>query len=177
MKDLKGIQSCTSYAFFKTDIGWGGVVRNKKGLRRIFIGYVQRNQFIKRIEEEFGNTPTKEPSTGELIENIIRYCLGEKISFGRYKMDWSSLTPFQCRVLNTTMKIPYGTVTTYGSLARAIGCHHGSRAVGNALSKNPFPLLIPCHRVVRSDGKPGGFSAGSGKALKEKLLRMEHENL
>ena len=92
-------------------------------------------------------------------------------------MDWSSLTPFECAVLNETMKIPYGTVTTYGILAQKIGSPRGSRAVGNALSNNPFPLLIPCHRIVRSDGKIGGFSAGGGKKLKEKLLRMEQVNL
>jgi methylated-DNA-[protein]-cysteine S-methyltransferase len=92
-------------------------------------------------------------------------------------MDWSSLTPFQHKVLKETMKIPYGTVTTYGNLSLKIRCPGGFRAVGNALAKNPFPLLVPCHRIVRSDGKIGGFSAGRGKKLKEKLLRMEQSNI
>ena len=177
MKNLKANQSCTSYTLFKTHIGWCGVVRNKKGLKRIFIGYLKRNQLIKHIEEEFGNTLIKGSSTGEFTEKINRFCLGEKVPFGRCKMDWSSLTPFQCRVLKATMKIPYGTVTTYGSLAQTIGCPLGSRAVGNVLSKNPFPLLVPCHRIVRSDGKIGGFSSGGGIKLKEKLLGMEQEKL
>jgi len=177
MKNLKANLPCTSYTLFRINIGWCGVVKNKKGMRRIFIGYSKRNQLIKHITEEFGKTLTKENPAGELIEKINRYCLGEKISFDRYTMDWSSLTPFQYAVLNETMKIPYGTVVTYGSLARKIGFPRGFRAVGNALSKNPFPLLVPCHRIVRGDGKIGGFSAGGGKKLKEKLLRMEQANL
>ena len=129
------------------------------------------------MKEEFGNTATKVTSTGELIEKISIYCSGEKISFNRYKMDWSSLTTFQHKVLKEVMKIPYGTVTTYVNLAQKIGCPYGFRAVGNALAKNPFPLLVPCHRIIRNDGKIGGFSAGGGKKLKEKLLRMEQVNL
>ena len=177
MKGLKANQPRTSYTLFKTPIGWCGVVGTQNGLRRIFIGYIKHHQLIKHMKEEFGNTATKVPSTGELIEKISIYCSGEKISFNRYKMDWSSLTPFQHKVLKEVMKIPYGTVTTYGNLAQKIGCPDGFRAVGNALAKNPFPLLVPCHRIMRSDGKIGGFSAGGGKKLKEKLLRMEQVNL
>ena len=177
MKNLKDNQPCVSYTLFKINIGWCGVIKNKKGVRRIFIGYLNKNQLIEHITEEFGKALTKENSAGKIIENIKSYCLGKKISFNRYKMDWSSLTPFQCAVLNETMKIPYGTVDTYGSLALKIGFPRGFRAVGNALSKNPFPLLVPCHRIVRGDGKIGGFSAGGGKKLKEKLLRMEQADL
>ena len=173
MKNLKDNQSSTSYTLFKINIGWCGVIENKKGMRRILIGYSNQNQLIEHITEEFGKVLTKKNPTGKLIKSIKRYCLGEKISFEIYKMDWSSLTPFQYAVLNETMKIPYGTVDTYGSLARKIGFPRGFRAVGNALSKNPFPLLVPCHRVVRGDGTIGGFSAGGGKKLKENLLRME----
>ena len=177
MSGLKSSQCCTSYTLFKTPIGWCGLVRTKKGLMSILIGYSKRHQLIKHIKKTFENTITKVSPTDKLIDTIIRFSSGENIPFGRYKMDWSSLTPFECAVLNETMKIPYGTVTTYGSLAQKIGSPRGSRAVGNTLSHNPFPLLIPCHRIVRSDGKIGGFSAGGGKELKEKLLRMEKVNL
>jgi methylated-DNA-[protein]-cysteine S-methyltransferase len=108
-----------------------------------------------------------------VIDKIKRYCSGENVSFAGCKMDWSSLSPFQQKVLKPAMKIPYGTVETYGSLARKIGCPRGSRAVGSALAQNPFPLVIPCHRIIRGDGKPGGFSAGGGVVLKKKLLQME----
>ena len=177
MKGLKANQPFISYTLFKTPIGWCGVIKTQRGLKRIFIGHQKKHQLINQITEDFGNTITTAPSTGKLIENIERYCSGVKVSFSKCKMDWSSLTPFQCKVLMETKKLSYGVVTTYRSLAQKIGSPRGSRAVGNALSHNPFPLLIPCHRIVRSDGKIGGFSAGGGKKLKEKLLRMEQVNL
>ena len=135
MKGLKADQPFISYTIFKTPIGWCGLVKTKKGLMRIFIGYSTRHQLIKHIKKIFGNTITKVSPTEKLIDTIIRFSSGENIPFYRYKMDWSSLTPFECAVLNETMKIPYGTVTTYGSLAQKIGFPRGSRAVGNALSR------------------------------------------
>ena len=175
MNGLKENQPPTSYSIFKTNIGWCGIVIYKKELRRIFIGYKKYNQLFRQITEEFGKDLKKIPSTGELIRKINLYCSGNKTSFNRYKIDWLSLTPFQTKVLRAAMKIPYGTITTYGNLAKTIGHPKSSRAVGNALSKNPFPLIVPCHRIVRGDGKVGGFSAGGGKELKEKLLGMEQE--
>ena len=83
----------------------------------------------------------------------------------------SDLTQFQIRVLELTKKIPSGKVATYGLLAKLLGNVNLSRAVGNALNKNPFPIVVPCHRVVRSDGFVGGFATGTDK--KVKLLKEE----
>jgi len=88
-------------------------------------------------------------------------------------VDWSSLTAFQKKVLMAAVHIPYGSVDTYGTLARKIGSPRSARAVGNALAHNPFPLLIPCHRIIRGDGRMGGFSAGDGISIKNKLLSIE----
>ena len=173
MNGLRDNHPRTSCAIFKTSIGWCGVVTCRKELRRIFIGYKKRHQLLNHMTGEFGNDLIKISSTGELIEKINLYCSGEKVSFDGCKMDWSSLTSFQKKVLRATMKIPYGKVSTYGKLAKTIGHPNSSRAVGSALSKNPFPLIVPCHRIVRADEKVGGFSAGSGMKLKKKLLEME----
>jgi methylated-DNA-[protein]-cysteine S-methyltransferase len=175
MKGLKDNHLCISYTIFKTGIGWCSVVEHKKELKRIFIGYENRFQLLNHISRKFGNALNKTSSMRELIEKIYLYCSGETVSFDGYKLDWSSLTPFQNKVLRAAMKIPYGTISTYGTLAKTIGHPRSSRAVGNALSKNPFPLIVPCHRIIRGDGKVGGFSAGGGKNLKEKLLGMEQD--
>ena len=175
MEDLKENQPRSSYSIFKTGIGWCGVVIGKKGLKRVFIGYKKSHQLLRDITGEFGNNLTKKSPTGELIEKINLYCSGEKVSFDKFKINLPSLSPFQRKVLRAATKIPYGTVSTYGELAKTIGHPNSSRAVGNSLSKNPFPIIVPCHRIVRSDGKVGGFSAGGGMELKEKLLRMERE--
>jgi len=161
------------YSIFKTKIGWCGLLRSEKGILRLFIGCPKREQLLKQILHDFGNSVVKAPATGEIINRIKRYCSGEKVIFDKCVVDWSLLTPFQQRVFKEAMKIPCGAVETYSGLARKSGCPNGSRAVGNALAKNPFPLVVPCHRIIRGDGRLGGFSAWGGITLKEKLLKLE----
>jgi O-6-methylguanine DNA methyltransferase len=83
---------------------------------------------------------------------------------------------FYRKVWKECFKIPAGTVLTYGELAKRIKYPKAARAVGTALSKNPFAPIIPCHRVIRSDGKMGGYSAIGGIQLKKKMLKFELEN-
>ncbi len=89
------------------------------------------------------------------------------------KLDTCGLTEFQKRVLIETMKIPTGEVRTYKEIAKAVGNPGAYRAVGNTLRINPLTITIPCHRVIRSDGDLGNYSAPGGKKKKEKLLRKE----
>lgn len=174
MNSKKSNLSPVCYSVFKTAIRWCGLLRSKKGIIiRLFVGYKERDQLLKQILHEFGSGLERTPATGEIMDKIKRYCSGEKIIFEKNDLNWSLLTPFQQKVFKAAMRIPYGTVETYASLARKAGCPNSSRAVGNALARNPFPLLIPCHRIVRGDGKLGGFSAGGGIALKRKLLELE----
>ena len=83
--------------------------------------------------------------------------------------------PFYQKVWLACAQIPAGKTLTYGQLAKKIGSPNSARAVGTALSKNPFAPTVPCHRVLRSDGKMGGFSAKGGIKLKEKMLKYERE--
>ena len=85
--------------------------------------------------------------------------------------DLDGLTPFTRAVLKITARIPYGEVRSYRWLAGQLGKPKASRAVGNALARNPIPVIIPCHRVVRSDGTIGGFALGPG--WKKRLLALE----
>ena len=166
-----------THALFKTKIGWCGLLRSERGILRLFIGYPKREQLLKQITKEFGNSIVKTPATGEMIHKIKGFCAGEKVIFSKCAVGWSILTPFQKRVFKETLKIPYGTTETYSGLARKSGCPNGSRAVGNALANNPFPLVVPCHRIIRRDGRLGGFSAWGGIALKERLLKLEGVNV
>ncbi|MEM2963268.1 MAG: MGMT family protein [Candidatus Anstonellales archaeon] len=83
------------------------------------------------------------------------------------------LTRFERTVLLECLKIPKGEVRTYMDIAKSIGRNKACRAVGNALSKNPFPLLIPCHRVIKSNGKVGGYLGKSDETQKKRLLKKE----
>ena len=109
------------------------------------------------------------------LEQIAEYLRGERRSFN-LSIDWSILTPFQEQVLRLTCAIPYGSTLTYAALARQAGRPRAARAVGRAQATNPMPLVIPCHRVLGSDGKLHGYGAGEGLATKEWLLRLEAAN-
>ena len=87
------------------------------------------------------------------------------------KLDLSRFTPFERAVMQKAREIPRGKVTTYAALASAVGKPRAARAVGNVMAKNPFPIVVPCHRVVRSDLRLGGYAYGS--EVKRRLLREE----
>jgi O-6-methylguanine DNA methyltransferase len=114
--------------------------------------------------------PSDDESFGDLPKRITEYLSGKQVTFPD-KLDLSGSSPFQRKVWEKEKTIPYGETRTYQWLATALGYPHAARAVGNALAKNPLPILIPCHRVIRSDGNLGGFSGGV--QLKRALLQME----
>ena len=106
-----------------------------------------------------------------LCDQIKRYLDGEAIEFPTSRLDPNTCTPFQWQVLLAERTIPRGRVCSYRQLATIIQNPKAARAVGSALARNPFPIIIPCHRTVRSDGSLGGF--GGGLPMKRALLEME----
>jgi O-6-methylguanine DNA methyltransferase len=128
-----------------------------------------------RIAEKSGackctNPP---PAIVALIERIRKHLSGELQEFHEVPVDLSGAAPFARQVLAAAREIPPGKTTTYGELARAVGRPDAARAVGRIMGSNPIPLIIPCHRVVAADGKPGGFSAPGGRMTKAELLAIE----
>jgi len=111
------------------------------------------------------------PRIMRVLKKIRAYLDGRTIRLPLDLVDWRRTGVFQKRVLLMEYRIPRGQVSTYGRLAKKLGNPGAARAVGNALARNPFPLLIPCHRAVRSDGSLGGYRGGV--KLKRKLLEME----
>jgi len=106
-----------------------------------------------------------------LCLKIREYFEGGAVEFSLDRMDMGVCSVFQRQVYMQARRIPRGRVMSYGHLAESIGIPQGARAVGMALSRNPFPLVIPCHRVIRATGELGGF--GGGLKLKKTLLEME----
>ena len=109
-----------------------------------------------------------------LVERLESYFNGRKVIFPD-KLDLSTATPFQIKVWETTRLIPYGETRSYHWVAEQMGQPAAARAVGQALARNPLPVIIPCHRVIAGDGKLGGYSGGLG--MKQKLLRLEQQKL
>jgi methylated-DNA-[protein]-cysteine S-methyltransferase len=106
------------------------------------------------------------------IARCVRHMLkGNAVRFDLDNFDLAQCSPFQRKVLLAEFNIPRGYVSTYGRIAAYLGIPGGARAVGNALGANPFPIVIPCHRTLRSDGSIGGYRGGI--AMKKRLLEME----
>jgi len=106
-----------------------------------------------------------------IIERIKSRIEGRRADFPEISGYIRGLTPFRRRIYENTMAVSRGKVASYGALAKKAGDDGAARAVGRAMRGNPYPLIIPCHRIVRTDGTLGGFSYGA--ALKVKLLKME----
>jgi methylated-DNA-[protein]-cysteine S-methyltransferase len=118
-----------------------------------------------------GIRPLSNPTITELEEQIQSFLKGEAVDFQESPIDLEECSEFQRKVLSAEHKIPRGWVSTYGRIARSLGVPNGARAVGGALSQNPFPIIIPCHRAIRSNGELGGFRGGL--KMKRSLLELE----
>lgn len=118
-----------------------------------------------------GALPGFNPRIRDLEGRLQAYLLGESVAFDVEILSLDGCPQFQQRVLMAEYNIPRGWVSTYGRIAATLGVSGAARAVGNALARNPFPIVIPCHRAVRSDGSLGGYRGGL--AMKRALLKME----
>jgi methylated-DNA-[protein]-cysteine S-methyltransferase len=146
------------------------VAASVRGLCEVNFG-VTEGEFLRRLDPRArleSNPTVVAPIIGQLQEYFDR----KRLSF-TLRVDLSGLTPFQCTVLQMLARIPPGQVWTYGRLAGEIGRPKSSRPVGQALACNPIPIISPCHRVIASDGKLGGYSGGFGVESKRWLLRFE----
>lgn len=111
------------------------------------------------------------PEIGRTAAALAGMLEGEAVTVPLETAALETCSPFRQAVYRAAYRIPRGSVSTYGELAERLGRVGAARAVGNALAANPFPLIVPCHRVIRSDGRIGGFTGGAG--LKRKLLEIE----
>jgi len=148
--------------------GIRGVVAEIRGDKVRRVRFV-RGRLPKRTE---GAASEVEKKLGErLSRDLSSYLEGKPVDFSVYKVEPETGTVFQHKVWRAMRKIPYGRTRPYGWIAKKIGKPGAARAVGNACGSNPLPIIQPCHRVVASGGRLGGFSAGL--ELKRKLLALE----
>jgi methylated-DNA-[protein]-cysteine S-methyltransferase len=106
------------------------------------------------------------------LREILLYTKGKLREF-TFQVDWDTLRPFQKKAMQAVYAIPYGETRTYSEIAAQIGHPNAPRAVGRANATNPMPLVIPCHRLIGTDGKLHGYGGGQGLQTKEWLLKME----
>jgi methylated-DNA-[protein]-cysteine S-methyltransferase len=164
----------TFLTVFPTELGWFGLSGCDGVVDRVVIGHHSADEVRRALRAESEPVALSEADWHpELRRRLERYASGQMESFVDCSIHLQARTEFQRKVLETTRDIPYGRTLSYAELASACGSPGAARAVGNVMASNRVPILIPCHRVVASGGKLGGFSAPQGVELKQILLKME----
>jgi methylated-DNA-[protein]-cysteine S-methyltransferase len=128
---------------------------------------------LTRELQAFGEVIAMPDFVRVAIDGMTAVLAGERRDLGDISLDDEGIDPFRRQVYAATRSIPPGTTATYGEIARAIGFPDGARDVGAALSRNPFPIVVPCHRVIAANGALTGFSAAGGLATKRRMLELE----
>ena len=158
------------YAAAETKIGKIYLAGSEKGLKMIALTPKEWHRFVQKAESKKAVSLIPDQSKlKSLGKGLKDYLAGRKVNF-RQKLDWDGFTPFQKKVWSQMLRIPYGETRSYKWLAAKVNTN-SPRAVGQACGSNPWPIVVPCHRVIASDGSLGGY--GGGLALKEKLLKLE----
>ena len=162
-------------SIFKTTWGWFGVLASEAGLRRTCLPMAGRQDVEAFFSADSTETPRPDRVVDPGVELIRAYFQGIRVDFLEVPVDLNGFSPFERRVLDVLRSVGYGQTVSYTDLAALAGRPKAVRAVANAVAKNPLPLIIPCHRVLRKDGSLGGFSAPGGVMIKKRLLALECE--
>ena len=163
------MNSAPGHFAFRTKVGWLAVAGSARGLRAVTLPQ-QTRQRARDMLPNSQPAACSPPQFEDLAERIAGYFEGRRQDFSD-ALDLTTATPFQRRVWLAARLIPYGETRSYRQLAVSIGQPGAARAVGQALARNPLPIIVPCHRVLQADGGLGGF--GSGPDMKRYLLSLE----
>jgi len=154
----------SGFTTFETALGRCGIAWNERGVTGV------RLPGRHRLQEEATDVPE---AVRRAIEGIVALLEGHRVDLSVIQLDMTEVSAFDRRVYDTARRIEPGRTMTYGEVARQLGDPALAREVGQALAKNPFAIVVPCHRVVASNGKLGGFSASGGVGTKQRMLTIE----
>ena len=157
------------YITFNTDLGWVGILGSARGLLRTTLPQRSAHAVCQLLGSGINYATWAPHLFDDLVERFKVYFRGHRTTFPD-ELDQAGATAFQCEVWGITRLIPYGEIRSYAWVAEKIKKPMAVRAVGQALGRNPLPVIVPCHRVVASDGV-GGYSGGLG--WKSYLLNLE----
>jgi methylated-DNA-[protein]-cysteine S-methyltransferase len=160
---------------FPTAFGTCGIAWSADGLTRLQIPDRDASATERRLRARAETArPDEIPEwVNWAVISLQRYFAGRPIDFAGIAVDLKRCGDFHRRIYAALRDIPWGETTTYGALAATVGAPDAARAIGQAMGRNPVPIIVPCHRVLASGGKIGGFSAPGGATTKERLLELE----
>jgi methylated-DNA-[protein]-cysteine S-methyltransferase len=161
-----------SYCVLETKLGFIALANSEGGLTHSTLPHPTRESAIETLGAGLSEGCVEDcDAFGDLPGRLKDYAKGKRVDFSDVPIDLSEFGQFHAAALRACQAVPYGELVTYGELARIAGANKAARAVGSAMSGNNMPIIIPCHRVVASGGRIGGFSAGL--EWKQTLLRLE----
>ena len=165
------------YHIFDTLFGFGAVLfqENPFLIKRIWLPCKKRSTQRHTIQATTSGTARQTEEALAFCQQIQAYFEGTPIFPPLKHLDLRSLTPLQQLVLKTVCTIPFGSTQSYGQIAERVGRPRACRFIGMTMHRNPFPVAVPCHRVIRGDGSPGGF--GGSVTLKRQMLALEKEHI
>jgi len=168
-------QADERYCLFPTAFGTCGIAWRDGGLTRLQLPERDASATERRLVPygALAKAGEEPPWVQWAIVALQRYFVGRAVDFSGILVDLERCSAFHQRIYAALREIGWGTTTTYGALATDVGSPDAARAIGQAMGRNPVPIIIPCHRVLASGGKIGGFSAPGGAATKERLLELE----
>lgn len=163
------------FAIFDTTIGRCGIVWSERGINAVQLPMSSEDKTRARIRQRYGDIAEAAPPAGvqSAIDGIVELLAGKPNDLTGVVLDLDGVPEFNRGVYDIARTIPPGKTMTYGDIAKRLGGVELSRDVGQALGRNPCPIVVPCHRVLAAGGKPGGFSANGGVATKLKMLEIE----
>ncbi|MEZ4372724.1 MAG: methylated-DNA--[protein]-cysteine S-methyltransferase [Polyangiaceae bacterium] len=162
-------------SLFETDVGDCGLVWSDAGVVGFQLPEASRARTLDTLQKRFpkATLASPPPAMKQVIDSVIRLLAGEDQDLSQTPLDLREVPPFHRKVYEVAKLIPRGMTRSYGELAQAVGSPGASRAVGQAMGKNPIAVIVPCHRVTAAGGKLGGFSAHGGVLTKQRLLEIE----
>ena len=165
-------------SIFKTKLGWVGVAVSQLGVVATSLPEPDYESAADTVSKISANpTSNGNPLLHEIEDLIIRYCAGENVHMEHIPVDHGKVSEFTVRARQACRSIPRGQTRSYRWLAQQASDSNGAaRAAGRVMATNPVPIIIPCHRVIGSDGKLHGFGGSIGLPLKAQLLEMENRN-
>ena len=165
----------SQYCTFETAMGVCGIAWSARGLVRVRLpGRDVHAAEARAWDRASSGEPAAPPQAiMRCIALLQDYLQGARIDFREVSLDFDGINTFHAGIYRALAEVGYGETTTYGALAKVIGVPDAARAVGVAMSRNPWPIVVPCHRVLASGKRPGGFSAPGGTMTKDWLLALE----
>jgi methylated-DNA-[protein]-cysteine S-methyltransferase len=166
-------QARERYCLFDTAIGRCGVAWSERGLTRLQLPASGKGAAERRLKARAARNDDPPAAIEQVIAEIRRYLAGEAVDFSAVIVDLPQADAFQRKVYEAARSLGWGETATYGELALKIGEPGAAREVGQALARNPVPVVVPCHRILASGDRIGGFSAPGGTLTKKWLLALE----